>query len=69
MADRKTDAVSPIDVQKALGGADYPAKKQDLVQTARDNGANDQIIQTLERIPDREYDGPAGVSKEIGNLS
>ena len=69
MASQKKNAVSPIDVQKALGDTDYPAKKQDLVETARKNGADDRVIQTLERLPDREYEGPAGISKEIGNLS
>ncbi len=57
--------VNPIQVQKALGGMDYPAGKQQIVEHARQQGADDEVISALERIPDREYDGPSGVQKEI----
>ncbi len=57
--------VNPIQVQKALGGMDYPAGKQELVEHARQQGADEEVISALEKIPDREYDGPSGVQKEI----
>ena len=60
-----SNSPSPIDLQKALGGMDYPAKKDDIVQTARDNGAGDDVISALEGIPDKEYDGPTGVSEAV----
>ncbi len=57
--------VNPIQVQKALGGMDYPAGKQQIVDHARQQGADQEVISALEQIPDREYDGPSGVQKEI----
>ena len=60
--------VNPIQVQKFLGGMDYPAGKEKLVEHARGQGADENVISTLEQLPDREYDGPSGVTKEIGNI-
>lgn len=58
---------SPIGIQKALKGASYPARKQDLLDTAQANGADDSTLQTLRDMPDDEYDTPAAVSKAIGH--
>jgi hypothetical protein len=57
--------VSPIDIQKALGGMDYPATKEQIVKHAQDNGAGDDVIQALKGIGDREYEGPSGVSQAV----
>ncbi|RCG25336.1 DUF2795 domain-containing protein [Sphaerisporangium album] len=54
-----------IHVQKYLSGVDYPASKQELVEHAKKKGADEQAMKALERLPDREYDGPNGVSKEL----
>jgi len=56
--------VSPIDIQKALSGMDYPANKDQILRKAEENGADDQVLEALRKIPDRDYDGPSGVSKE-----
>ena len=56
---------NPIEVQKSLSGMDYPASKQNLIARARENGASKDIIDKLETIPDREYDGPSGVQQEL----
>jgi hypothetical protein len=57
--------VSPIDIQKALGGMDYPATKEQIVKHAQDNGAGDDVLEALKGIEDREYEGPSGVSKAV----
>jgi hypothetical protein len=57
--------VSPIDIQKALSGMDYPASKQQIVQHAEKNGADGEVLEALRKIEDREYDGPSGVSKAV----
>lgn len=59
---------NPIQLQKFLGGMDYPAKKDDLVKHAKAKGADEDVLFTLERLPEREYEGPAGVAKEVGKL-
>ncbi len=55
---------SPIDIQKALGGMDYPASKEDLVKHAEDKGADDAVLETLRNLPDREFDSPTDVNTE-----
>jgi hypothetical protein len=57
--------VSPIDIQKALSGMDYPARKDDIVRHAEQQGGNDEVIEALKKIEDREYEGPSGVSSAV----
>jgi hypothetical protein len=57
--------VSPIDIQKALSGMDYPATKQQIIEHAERNGADQQVLEALRKIEDREYEGPSGVSKAV----
>jgi hypothetical protein len=60
--------VNPIQVQRFLKGVNYPVTKQELIETARREGADENVLYTLERIPDRIYHGPTGVAEEIGKL-
>ena len=55
---------SPIDIQKALGGVEYPASKADLVKHAKDKGAEGAVLEALENLPDREFDSPTDVNQE-----
>ncbi len=57
--------VSPIDIQKALSGMDYPASKQDIVSHAERNGGEGEVLEALKKIEDREYEGPSGVSSAV----
>jgi hypothetical protein len=57
--------VSPIDIQKALGGMDYPASKEEIVKHAQEHGGGDDVIKALQGIDDRTYDGPSGVSESV----
>jgi hypothetical protein len=56
---------SPIDIQKALAGMDYPASKDQIVQHAEQSGADDEVLDALRGIADREYEGPSGVSSAV----
>jgi hypothetical protein len=55
----------PIDVHLYLVGMHYPATKEDLVETARGGGAGDDVLNALERLPDREYDSPEDVTSAV----
>ena len=59
--------VSPIDIQKALSGMDYPAKKDDVVKHAESQGGSEEVLEALKDIGDQEYDTPAAVSKAVFN--
>jgi Protein of unknown function (DUF2795) len=54
-----------IKVQKFLGGIRYPATKQQLVDQARGNQADDEALSALSGMPEREYSGPDEVSRAI----
>jgi hypothetical protein len=60
--------INPIHLQKALKGASYPASRH-LVATAKGNGANDEVMTFLNDLPDREFGGPNGVTKQISSDS
>lgn len=57
--------VNPIDVQKALKGINYPATKDDVLETAENNGADEEVIDALRGMDDREYSGPDQVEAAL----
>ncbi|WP_063920827.1 glycosyltransferase family 9 protein [Nocardia mikamii] len=57
--------VNPIQVQKYLSGVDYPCDRRDIVRAARSNGAGAEIVDALESMPDRMFDGPNAVSEAM----
>jgi hypothetical protein len=62
-------SVNPIQLQKFLGGVDYPADKRTLIQRARDNGADDNVLRTLEDLPADRFNSPNDVSEAFGKLN
>jgi hypothetical protein len=63
------DKPSPIELQKALAGVDYPARRGDLITHAQKYGADEEVLTGLRQIPDREYDGPNAVSKAFAETT
>ncbi|NJK78511.1 MAG: DUF2795 domain-containing protein [Chloroflexaceae bacterium] len=61
-------SINPIQLQKFLKGMDYPASKQELIDQARQNGADDNVLNTLQQLPDEEYQTPADVSQAVGKI-
>jgi hypothetical protein len=57
--------VNPIELQKHLKGADYPASRDDLVGLARSNGAPDDIVSALENAGSDSFDGPDDVQRAL----
>ncbi len=68
MDDEMDEIVNPIQVQKYLKGVDYPASKQDLLRTAEEEGADDNVLETLRMLPDMEFNSPNDVAEAIGDL-
>ena len=52
---------------QALKGVSYPASKDDLIAKAKNNSADDEVMSFLADLPDREFGGPNGVTKEISS--
>jgi hypothetical protein len=57
--------MSPIDVQKALKGAHYPAKGKELAKVAEDNGADRELIRELQSHSKDNYDSPSDVQSAV----
>ncbi|MDN7025813.1 DUF2795 domain-containing protein [Methanoculleus sp. FWC-SCC1] len=60
--------MSPAYVQKYLAGIDYPASRQDLINHAKKNNADQDVISVLGEMPDQQYNSAADVSKAIGQM-
>ena len=60
--------VNPIQIQKYLKGVDYPASKQALLEKAKSMGADENVCQSLEQLPDESFQTPADVSQAFGRL-
>jgi len=61
------DKPNPIELQKHLGGVDYPASRATLIETARSNGAPDEIISALENADRDDFESPAQVTQSVFN--
>jgi hypothetical protein len=56
---------SPIQMREHLSGGDHPCVRSELVRHARGRGADADVLQRLESMPDRTCDGPSAGSAEI----
>jgi hypothetical protein len=63
---RRVMPINPIQLQKFLGGVDYPADKRRLIDAARANGADDNVVQTLQDLPMDQFNSPNDVSEAVG---
>jgi hypothetical protein len=59
--------INPIEVQKSLKGVDYPAKKDDIVKAAENNGAEDEILEALRNISEDSFEKPTDVTKALSD--
>jgi hypothetical protein len=57
--------VNPIELQKYLKGADYPASRDDLVRTAEGNGAPQEVVEALRSASADNFDGPDKVQAAL----
>lgn len=65
-ATASVEELSASAFQKYLGGMDYPAGKDDLINHAKKNNAPDSVITALQKFSDQQYQSAADVSKEFG---
>ncbi|MFH8344126.1 DUF2795 domain-containing protein [Streptomyces sp. NPDC018045] len=56
---------NPIELQKALKGAHYPASKDDLVSCAEGNHADRGTMDKISHLPGKSYENPAEVEKAV----
>ncbi len=56
---------NPIQVQKFLKGLDYPVNKQTIIQQAKKNKADKEVLDLLNHLEDQEYNSPVEISKAV----
>ncbi|MDQ3539905.1 MAG: DUF2795 domain-containing protein [Chloroflexota bacterium] len=61
--------INPIELQKHLKGMSYPASKQDVIDKAKENGADQELQSMLENLSDDQFQTPADVNKAIGDIN
>jgi hypothetical protein len=64
----KSGHVSPAIVEKYLGGMHYPAEKKNLVDNAQNKDAPDDVMDLINKLPDKTYNSPIDITKEIGKI-
>ncbi|HEV3480471.1 MAG TPA: DUF2795 domain-containing protein [Gaiellaceae bacterium] len=45
----------------------YPATKDDVVSTAEQNGADDEVVSQLRGLDKEEFSGPGDVMRALGS--
>lgn len=68
MARRQRFNVSPAQVEKSIKGTHFPAQKQDLIQQAKQNNADQEVLDILENMPDKQFKSPVDISKAMGKM-
>jgi len=59
---------NPAEVERYLKGVNYPAKKQDLIKHAQQQGANQDVIEVLKEMHDQNFNSPVEVNKAVGEI-
>ena len=57
---------SPANIAHHLKGINFPASKQDLEKHAKDNGADKEVLETIQSMPDSKFENMAEVMKAYG---
>lgn len=64
----KTGRVSPAIVEKYLAGVHYPTQKKNLVNNAQNKDAPGDVMNMINKLPDKTYNSPIDITKEIGKI-
>lgn len=55
-------------LNSVLGQIQFPISKDQLIQSVKQQGASDQVINTLQRLPDKTYTSSLDVQNALGGL-
>ncbi|MGL4314624.1 MAG: DUF2795 domain-containing protein [Sphingomonas sp.] len=60
---------SPSNLAHYLNGVDFPANRDDLREQAEDNGAEDEVLEVIEMMPDEDFESMADVMVAYGEAA
>jgi hypothetical protein len=55
-------------VQEILKMVNFPASKQDIINKAKEKGADNNIISMLGKLTDKQFQSPNDVMNEVNNI-
>lgn len=58
--------VSASEIEKFLGGVNFPTDKNGLIEHAKSKDAPEEVLKVIEDFPEREFGSAADVGKAIG---
>ncbi len=67
-ASLRSQKVSAAQLQVYLKGMDYPANRQKIINHAKSLNAPDNVMQFLNRLPERQYTRPTEIEQEFGKM-
>ena len=60
--------ITTKDIENAIVGVYFPAKKEKIVEQAKRNNADTEVKKAIEKIPEKIYNSPAEVSSQTLNM-
>jgi hypothetical protein len=60
--------VSAAQFAQYMKGIDFPADREKIISVAKANGAPENVMAFMNRLPDRDYNRANEVEEEFGNL-
>lgn len=64
-----TSTRSAAHIAETLKGIDFPTQKKNVVEHARKNKAEKEVLEVLGNLPEQEYNTMADVMKGVGQAS
>ena len=55
-------------MEKYLAGMHYPADKKNLVNNAENKDAPEDVMDLINKLPEKTYNSPIDITKEIGKI-
>jgi hypothetical protein len=55
-------------VQKKIAGVEFPASRDRLIEFARRNGADAELLGCMRALPDRAYEEPGAVGDAFADV-
>jgi hypothetical protein len=55
-------------LNSVLGQVQFPINKDNLIQSAKQQGVSEQVINALQRLPDKTYTSSLDVQNALGGL-
>ncbi len=60
--------ISTDDIENAIVGVYFPAKKYEIINQAQSNNADSEVLKAITKIPEKIYNSAAEVSSQTLNM-